>query len=67
MLTMFLLMVVIGIVSYGFHQCYRSRIRLMRLLRNHNIPGPRPNIFYGQMVEVNSTPNVIWDSKMIDE
>lgn len=61
------ILIIVLIVLIVLIQWYRSRARRMHLLQDHNIPGPRPNFIFGQMNEYNSTPNVIWDSQMIDK
>lgn len=64
---MFLFVVFVTFVTMAIIFWYVSRIRLMRLLRDSNIPGPKPHLIFGHMNEYNSTPNVIWDSRMIDK
>lgn len=65
-----LLVIVFGSLILGYKRVckwYDSRIRRMRLLRDHNIPGPKPNFIWGNIQEYNSTPNVIWDSQLIEK
>ncbi len=63
MLVLSVLIVIIGIIV----KFICSRKRRMRLLQDHNIPGPMVHLITGNMRDNNSTPNVLWDSKMIDK
>jgi len=38
----------------------------MTLLERNGIPGPKPNLIWGNLREYLSTPNVEWNSKMVE-
>nr|AYF53060.1 cytochrome P450 CYP3356A1 [Bradysia odoriphaga] len=63
----FLITVLVAFILMKIVRWYFFRTRRMRLLQDLNIPGPRPHFIFGHMKEYNSTPNVIWDSEMIDK
>lgn len=59
-------LIVIAIV-FAIDRIYLQRKRRMTLLQRNNIPGPSPHIIDGVMDEYNETPNVLWDSQLIEK
>ncbi|CAL8129570.1 unnamed protein product [Orchesella dallaii] len=53
----------IALVALFIH---RRQFR-MSILQRHGIPGPKPNLWWGNLFEYLKTPNVEWDSQLVEK